>query len=47
MGCVRAHDEIEVTVDKGWVTLKLEVEWQYRREDAERSFGGCKASRAA
>ena len=25
-----------VTVSKGWVTLKGEVEWQYQRQDAER-----------
>jgi osmotically-inducible protein OsmY len=29
-------DEVEVTVAKGWVTLKGEVEWQYEKEDAER-----------
>jgi osmotically-inducible protein OsmY len=29
-------DKIEVTVSKGWVTLKGEVEWQYQKEDAER-----------
>jgi osmotically-inducible protein OsmY len=29
-------DKIQVTVSKGWVTLKGEVEWQYQREDAER-----------
>jgi osmotically-inducible protein OsmY len=27
---------IQLTVSKGWVTLKGEVEWQYQREDAER-----------
>jgi osmotically-inducible protein OsmY len=27
---------LEVTVSKGWVTLKGEVEWQYQRQDAER-----------
>jgi osmotically-inducible protein OsmY len=30
-------DRIKVTVSKGWVTLKGEVEWQYQREDAERA----------
>jgi osmotically-inducible protein OsmY len=29
-------DRIDVTVSKGWVTLKGEVEWQYQKEDAER-----------
>jgi osmotically-inducible protein OsmY len=29
-------DKIELTVSKGWVTLKGEVEWQYQKEDAER-----------
>jgi osmotically-inducible protein OsmY len=31
-----AVDKIDVTVSKGWVTLKGEVDWQYQREDAER-----------
>src|ERR1700721_2172089 len=30
-------EKIHVTVDKGWVTLKGEVEWQYQRQDAERA----------
>ena len=30
-------DKIQVTVDKGWVTLKGEVEWQYQKEEVERS----------
>jgi osmotically-inducible protein OsmY len=29
-------EKIDITVSKGWVTLKGEVEWQYQREDAER-----------
>jgi osmotically-inducible protein OsmY len=29
-------EKIEVTVSKGWVTLKGEVEWQFQRHDAER-----------
>ncbi len=29
-------DRINVTVSKGWVTLKGEVEWQYQKENAER-----------
>ena len=33
-------DKIQVTVDKGWVTLKGEVEWQYQRLEAERAVRG-------
>ncbi len=29
-------DKVKVTVSKGWVTLRGEVEWQYQRQDAER-----------
>jgi len=29
-------DKLDVTVSKGWVTLKGEIEWQYQKEDAER-----------
>src|SRR3989442_3168385 len=29
-------DKVHVTVSKGWVTLKGEVEWQYQKQDAER-----------
>jgi osmotically-inducible protein OsmY len=29
-------DKVDVTVSKGWVTLKGEVEWQYQKDDAER-----------
>src|SRR2546427_1288740 len=29
-------DKLDVTVSKGWVTLKGDVEWQYQKEDAER-----------
>jgi osmotically-inducible protein OsmY len=29
--------KVHVTVDKGWVTLKGEVEWQYQRQEAERA----------
>jgi osmotically-inducible protein OsmY len=29
-------DKLDVTVSRGWVTLKGEVEWQYQKEDAER-----------
>jgi osmotically-inducible protein OsmY len=28
--------KVHVTVSKGWVTLKGEVEWQYQKQDAER-----------
>jgi osmotically-inducible protein OsmY len=30
------HDKVKVTVSKGWITLKGEVEWQYLKQDAER-----------
>lgn len=30
-------ENIEVTVSKGWVTLRGEVEWQFQRQDAERA----------
>jgi osmotically-inducible protein OsmY len=30
-------DKIEVTVSKGWVTLKGTVEWQYKKSEAERA----------
>jgi osmotically-inducible protein OsmY len=29
--------KVNVTVSKGWVTLKGEVEWNYQRQDAERA----------
>jgi osmotically-inducible protein OsmY len=29
-------EKIDVTVSKGWVTLKGEVEWQFQKQDAER-----------
>jgi osmotically-inducible protein OsmY len=29
-------DMLDITVSKGWVTLKGEVEWQFQKEDAER-----------
>jgi osmotically-inducible protein OsmY len=29
-------DKVQVTVSKGWITLRGEVEWQYQKEDAER-----------
>jgi osmotically-inducible protein OsmY len=29
-------DRVQLTVSKGWVTLRGEVDWQYQREDAER-----------
>ncbi|HEV3216819.1 MAG TPA: BON domain-containing protein [Vicinamibacterales bacterium] len=29
-------EKVEVTVSKGWVTLKGSVEWQYQRDEAER-----------
>jgi osmotically-inducible protein OsmY len=30
-------DRIQVTVSKGWVTLKGEVAWQFQKQDAERA----------
>src|SRR6266478_4555281 len=30
-------EKLNVTVAKGWVTLRGEVEWQYQKEDAERA----------
>jgi osmotically-inducible protein OsmY len=33
-------DKIQVTVDKGWVTLQGEVEWQYQKLEAERAVRG-------
>jgi osmotically-inducible protein OsmY len=30
-------EKIQVTVDKGWVTLNGETEWQYQRQEAERA----------
>ena len=33
-------EKIHVTVDKGWVTLKGEVEWQYQKQEAERAVRG-------
>jgi osmotically-inducible protein OsmY len=30
------EDKVAVTVSKGWVTLKGEVEWQYQKANAER-----------
>lgn len=38
-------NRVQVTVSKGWVTLKGEVEWQYQKKDAERvvrRLGGVK-----
>jgi osmotically-inducible protein OsmY len=29
-------DKLDITVSKGWVTLRGEVEWQYQKQDAER-----------
>jgi len=29
-------EKLDVTVSKGWVTLRGEVEWQFQKEDAER-----------
>ncbi|MDB4875630.1 MAG: Transport-associated protein [Gemmatimonadetes bacterium] len=32
------HDRIKVKVEKGWVTLEGEVEWNYQKEEAERAI---------
>jgi osmotically-inducible protein OsmY len=29
-------EQLRVTVSKGWITLKGEVDWQYQKQDAER-----------
>ena len=29
-------EKLDITVSKGWVTLKGDVEWQFQKEDAER-----------
>ena len=29
-------EKLDVTVSKGWITLRGEVEWQYQKEDTER-----------
>jgi osmotically-inducible protein OsmY len=29
-------DKLDITVSKGWVTLKGEVDWQFQKQDAER-----------
>ena len=29
-------EKLDVTISKGWVTLRGEVEWQYQKQDAER-----------
>jgi osmotically-inducible protein OsmY len=29
-------EKLDVTVSKGWITMRGEVEWQYQRQDAER-----------
>jgi osmotically-inducible protein OsmY len=33
-------NKVHVTVEKGWVTLKGEVEWQYQRREAEKAVRG-------
>ena len=33
-------NKVRVTVEKGWVTLKGEVEWQYQRREAEKAVRG-------
>jgi osmotically-inducible protein OsmY len=31
-------DQIEITVTKGWVTLKGEVEWQFQGDKSQRAW---------
>jgi osmotically-inducible protein OsmY len=31
-------DKIQVIVDRGWITLRGEVDWSYQREEAERTL---------
>ena len=31
------HDQIQVVVEHGWITLRGEVDWYYQREEAERA----------
>ena len=41
-------DRIKVTVEKGWLTLKGDVDWDYQRRAAEaavRNLAGVRASR--
>ncbi|BCB90217.1 hypothetical protein Psuf_075300 [Phytohabitans suffuscus] len=40
-------DRIEVTVSKGWITLRGEVEWEYQRRAAERAVRGLSGVRGA
>ena len=37
--------QIKVVVDKGWVTLEGQIEWNYQREDAERAVRRVKGVR--
>jgi osmotically-inducible protein OsmY len=37
-----SSSHVRVVVDKGWVTLEGEVEWNYQREEAERAVRGLK-----
>jgi osmotically-inducible protein OsmY len=39
-------EKIQVTVDKGWVTLKGETEWQYQRMKLNALYGDSGVSRA-
>ncbi len=40
------RDKIDITVSKGYVTLKGEVEWQYQRDEAERVIRNLRGVRA-
>ena len=41
-----SSSRVRVVVDKGWVTLEGEVEWNYQREEAERAVRRVKGSSA-
>jgi osmotically-inducible protein OsmY len=38
-------EKIQVTVSRGWITLRGEVEWQYQKEEAERVVRGIEGVR--
>jgi osmotically-inducible protein OsmY len=40
-----SSEHIRVVVDKGWVTLEGQVEWNYQRDEAERAVRAIKGVR--
>lgn len=40
-----SYEQIKVIVDKGWITLEGNVEWNYQREEAERAVRRLKGVR--